>query len=131
MGRVAEWFSGYRSALAARDLRYLFGGLVISTFQQSVMNGLWYSWDQDLDNNFLDSSSITALYGAIVGSQLNWSAGAHHVVVWMGSSAPRDPHYPEDYCVSSSQYNLGAPPGSCYSQSCEPSWPFATGPSPN
>jgi hypothetical protein len=30
MGRVAEWFSGYRSALAARDVRYLFGGLVIS-----------------------------------------------------------------------------------------------------
>ncbi len=30
MGRVAEWFSGYRSVLAKRDLRLLFGGLVIS-----------------------------------------------------------------------------------------------------
>jgi MFS family permease len=29
-GRVAGWFGGYRSALAARDLRLLFGGLVIS-----------------------------------------------------------------------------------------------------
>src|ERR1700722_9334527 len=28
--RVASWFGGYRSALAARDLRLLFGGLIIS-----------------------------------------------------------------------------------------------------
>ena len=28
--RVASWFGGYRSALAARDLRLLFGGLVVS-----------------------------------------------------------------------------------------------------
>lgn len=29
-GGVAEWFSGYRSALGERDLRFLFGGLVVS-----------------------------------------------------------------------------------------------------
>jgi hypothetical protein len=29
-GRVADWFSGYRSTLAVRDVRLLFGGLVIS-----------------------------------------------------------------------------------------------------
>lgn len=29
-GRIAEWFSGYRSALAHRDLRLLIGGLVVS-----------------------------------------------------------------------------------------------------
>jgi MFS family permease len=29
-GRVAKWFSGYRSALAKRDLRFLFAGLVVS-----------------------------------------------------------------------------------------------------
>ncbi len=29
-GRVAGWFSGYRSALASRDLRFLFGGLAVS-----------------------------------------------------------------------------------------------------
>src|SRR5580658_3546139 len=28
--RVASWFGGYRSALAARDLRLLFGGLIVS-----------------------------------------------------------------------------------------------------
>jgi hypothetical protein len=115
-----------------------FGGLVISTFQQSVMNGLWYSWDQDLDNNFLhpstnnflDSSSITALYGAIVGSQLNWANAAHHVIVWMGSSAPRDPSYSENYCVSPSQWNIWGPPATCLSQSCEPSYIFQSGSSP-
>jgi hypothetical protein len=108
-----------------------FGPLVSGTFQQNVMGGLWYSWDQDLDNNFLDSSSITALYGAIVGSQLNWTPSAHHVIVWMGSSAPRDPHYSENYCVSPSEWNVwDNPPPPCQSMSCEPSWPFATGYSP-
>jgi Transmembrane secretion effector/Cyclic nucleotide-binding domain len=29
-GRLAEWFSGYRSALSQRDLRFLLGGLVVS-----------------------------------------------------------------------------------------------------
>jgi len=29
-GRVAQWFSGYSSALAKRDLRFLFAGLVVS-----------------------------------------------------------------------------------------------------
>jgi hypothetical protein len=107
-----------------------FGSLVQATFQQSVMAGTWYSWDQDLDNNFLDSSSIAALYGAIVGSALNWTDGAHHVIVWMGSSAPRDPSYPENYCVSPSQWNIWGQPANCYSQTCEPSYTFETGASP-
>jgi len=109
-----------------------FGGLVVSTFQQSVMGGLWYSWDQDLDNAFLDTSSITALYGAITGSQLNWAENAHHVIVWMGSSAPRDPSYEENYCVSPSEWNIwdanNLPP--CGSESCEPAYVFASGVSP-
>ncbi len=107
-----------------------FGSLVRSTFQQTVMGGTWYSWDQDLDNNFLDSSSITALYGAIIGSDLNWTNNAHHVIVWMGSSAPRDPSYPEDYCVSPSEWNVWGPPSDCFSQTCEPSYAFANGVSP-
>ncbi len=107
-----------------------FGSLVQSTFRQSVMGGTWYSWDQDLDNNFLDSSSITALYGAIIGSDLNWTNNAHHVIVWMGSSAPRDPNYPENYCVSPSQWNVWGAPANCFSQTCEPSYVFANGVSP-
>lgn len=108
-----------------------FGSEVPQTFQQYVMAGQWYNWDQDLDNNFLDSSSITAVYGAIVGSQLNWANNTHHVVVWMGSTAPRDPSYPENYCVSPSQWNLwstGKLP--CTDQSCEPSYQFTSGASP-
>lgn len=108
-----------------------FGSLVDATFQQTVLGGGWYNWDQDLDNNFLDSSSIAALYGAIVGSQLNWSDHAHHVVVWMGSSAPRDPSYIENYCVSPSQWNLWNSGLPCDSQTCEPSYQFASGSSPN
>ena len=109
-----------------------FGSLVQSTFQQTVLGGGWYNWDQDLDNNFLDSSSIAALYGAIVGSALNWSNNAHHVIVWMGSSAPRDPNYVENYCVSPSEWNLWATGNlPCDSQTCEPSYTFASGQSPN
>lgn len=108
-----------------------FGSLVHSTFQQVVLAGGWYNWDQDMDNNILDSSQITALYGAIIGSNLNWTAHAHHVVVWIGSTAPRDPSYVQNYCVSASAWNQWGRPGSCYSQSCEPSYAFETGPSPN
>ncbi len=110
----------------------VFGPLVKATFQATVLGGTWYNWDQDLDNNFLDSSSIAALYGAIVGSNLNWSNGAHHVIVWMGSSAPRDPSYIENYCVSPSEWNLWAAGQlPCDSQTCEPSYTFAAGNSPN
>lgn len=110
-----------------------FGGLVTATFQANELGGLWYNWDSDLDNNFLDSSSIAALYGAIIGSALDWSPNAHHVIVWMGSSAPRDPSYIENYCVSPSQWNIwysGNPP-TCWSQTCEPAYLFASGASPN
>ncbi|HYK93773.1 MAG TPA: hypothetical protein VEY07_07000 [Thermoplasmata archaeon] len=107
-----------------------FGALVHSTFQQTVLAGGWYNWDQDMDNNILDSSQITALYGAIIGSNLNWTAHAHHVIVWIGSTAPRDPSYTQNYCVSASAWNQWGRPGSCFSQSCEPSYSFPTGPSP-
>jgi hypothetical protein len=108
-----------------------FGSAVTSTFQQVVLGGGWDNWDQDMDNNFLDSSSITALYGAIVGSDLNWSDGAHHVVVWMGVTAPRAPGYQQNYCVSASAWLQWGQPPSCYSQACEPSYSFADGSSPN
>ena len=103
---------------------------VDSTFVPTVLGGLWYNWDQDMDNNFLDSSSITALYGAIVGSALDWSPGAHHVIVWMGVTAPRAAGYQQNYCVSASSWLQWSTPTSCYSQSCEPSYDFPTGSSP-
>jgi hypothetical protein len=107
-----------------------FGTLVHSTFQQTVLAGGWYNWDQDMDNNLLDSSQITALYGAIVGSNLNWTAHAHHVIVWIGSTAPRDPSYVQNYCVSASAWNSWGRPASCLSQSCEPSYRFTAMASP-
>lgn len=104
-----------------------FGEDVHATFQQQILAGGMYSWDQDMDNNFLDASETTALYGAIIGSQLDWSANTHHVIVWLGSSAPRDPHYLENYCVSASAWNTWGAPGNCYSESCEPSYVFSGG----
>ena len=76
-----------------------FGQAVKSTFQATVLNGNWYYGDSDLSDNQLTASTITAMYGTIVGSGLDWTNDTHHVIVWMGSTAPRDPNYPEDYCV--------------------------------
>ena len=104
-----------------------FGQDVHATFQQQILAGGMYSWDQDMDNNFLDASETTALYGAIIGSQLDWSAHSHHVIVWLASSAPRDPRYLEDYCVSASAWNTWGAPGNCYSESCEPAYVFSGG----
>ena len=88
--------------------------------------------DSDFSDNVLHSSSITALYGTIIGSGLNWANNTHHVIVWMGDTAPRDPSYEQDYCVSPSEYY---PPGGpealpCMSSGCEPAYAFGTGSSP-
>ena len=108
-----------------------FGSSVVSTFQSEVLGGNWYYGDSDFSDNFLHSSAITALYGTIVGSGLDWSNNTHHVIVWMGSTAPRDPNYPENYCVSPSQYNVFGGGGNCIGSTCEPSYIFPEGASPN
>ena len=82
-----------------------------------------------LDDNFLHSSSITALYGAIIGSGLDWSANTHHVIVLMGSAAPRDPSYVENYWVSAFDHCCTSP--SPYGGTCEPAYQFSNGYSPN
>ncbi|MCI4369541.1 MAG: hypothetical protein L3K09_08285, partial [Thermoplasmata archaeon] len=103
-----------------------FGTLVSSTFQSQVLGGGFTYPDSDFSDNRLHSSSTTALYGAITGSGLDWADQSHHVILWMGATAPRDPAYVQDYgalgyCTSS---------GECYSPSCEPSYVFAEGTSP-
>jgi hypothetical protein len=108
-----------------------FGADVVNTFQANNLAGQWYNWDQDLDNNFLHSSTITALYGAIIGSDLDWRANTHHVIVWLGSTAPRDPSYAQNYCVSPSSWNVWGQPPNCYNEVCEPSYTFAQGTSPS
>ncbi len=84
--------------------------------------------DSDLSDNFLASSEITALYGALEGAGLNWSANAQHVLVLLGSTAPRDPGYPVDYCGSPATYYYST---NCSGSTCEPIYTFTTGASPN
>lgn len=107
-----------------------FGTAVQSTFASDVLeSGARYS-DSDFSDNFLHSSSITALYGAIIGSNLNWSAATHHVIVWIGSTAPRAPTYTQDYCVSpATSFTGGGLP--CDSPTCEPAYAFGDAASPN
>ncbi|MCI4364973.1 MAG: hypothetical protein L3K10_02780 [Thermoplasmata archaeon] len=109
-----------------------FGPDVRATFQASVLGGGWIYGDNDLADNMLDSSSITALYGTIIGSGLSWTNSTHHVIVYMGTTAPQDPAYVENYRISMSQYGLFttcAGP-SCYSATCEPAYIFANGVQP-
>jgi len=106
-----------------------FGSSVISTFQAQVLGGGYIYSDSDFSDNILHSSVITALYGTIIGSGLTWSLATHHVIVWMGSTAPRDPNYVENYCVSASDYSLN--PGCDAAPTCEPSYTFPNGNSPN
>ena len=106
-----------------------FGSAVQGSFQATVLNGGWSYSDSDMSDNNFHSSSITALYGTIIGSGLDWSNNTHHVIVWMGSTVPRDPNYAVNLCVSSEdQYyaNQG-----CVSSGCEPSYTFQSGSSPN
>jgi hypothetical protein len=102
-----------------------FGGQVQSSFQAGVLGGGYLYPDSDMSDNLLHSSVITAMFGAIIGSGLDWSAKTHHVIVWMGSTAPRDPNYVENYAVSASDYDSGT------SASCEPSYSFGAVTEPN
>jgi hypothetical protein len=96
----------------------LFGHDVVSTFQAKQLQGGWTMNDSDFSDNILDSSVITALYGTIDGSGLNWSLAARHIIVWMGDMAPRDPSYIQDYTVSPSDHDVGTSSG------CEPAYDF-------
>lgn len=79
--------------------------------------------DSDVADNVLHGSAITAIYGALAGGVLNWTAGAHRVVVWIGSTAPRDPNYPENY----SNWNRTCTGPACFAPTCEPSYAFVSG----
>ncbi|MCI4328610.1 MAG: hypothetical protein L3J86_03400, partial [Thermoplasmata archaeon] len=105
-----------------------FGDAVRSTFQAEVLGG---GWDGifGLDDNFLHSPSITALYGTIIGSGLDWSPASHHVIVLIGSTAPRDPSYAENYWVSSFDHCCSGITADGWT--CEPAYQFANGASPN
>ncbi|MCI4346578.1 MAG: hypothetical protein L3K07_07510, partial [Thermoplasmata archaeon] len=97
-----------------------FGAQVQGTFQANELAGGYVYGDSDFSDNILHSSSITALYGAIIGSGLNWASDVHHVVVWIGSTVPRDPSYSANYCVTPSDYGGGF--SGCGSPTCEPAY---------
>ncbi|MCI4350841.1 MAG: hypothetical protein L3K15_04950 [Thermoplasmata archaeon] len=108
-----------------------FGAAVRSTFQSDVLNGGWTYYFSGFQDNFLHSSMITALYGTLAGQGLNWVNNTHHVVIWMGSTAPRDPNYGENYCVSPSfQVTVWGNYAGCTAPTCEPSYIFPTTTSP-
>jgi hypothetical protein len=107
-----------------------FGTDVTNSFQRQVLNGAYAYPDSDLSDSFLHSSSITALYGTITGSGLAWTNDTHHVIVWIGSTAPRDPSYPENYCVSPHELSTKFTGTACYGEMCEPSFGFPGGVSP-
>ena len=106
-----------------------FGAAVHETFQAEVLGGGYVYSDNDFADNMFHSSAITAIYGAIVGSGLNWANNTHHVVVWIGSTAPRDPAYPINYCITSSDYSGNCPNN--YGATCEPGYNFGQQSSPN
>jgi len=104
---------------------------VHDTIQTQVLNGSYLLNLSSLNDNLLHSSSITALYGTLTGAGINWSNDAHHIVVWMGTTLPRDPGYPANYCPSISLHvaasvNSSTDPD-CYSPTCEPSYEFGGG----
>ena len=105
-----------------------FQSAVNATLLTQVLNGSPILRGSGLAENFLHSSSITALYGALSGAGIAWAPDAHHVIVWIGSTVPRDPNYVVNYCISSSAHsnhftrNVTKP--GCYSSGWEPSYDF-------
>ena len=91
----------------------------------SIMNGSYP--DSDMNSSLLHSDSITALYGVLAGGLVNWSAEAHHVVVQIGSTAPRAPGYTQNYSVSASVFAENRSTAYWLSPSCEPGYLFASG----
>ncbi len=100
-----------------------------SKHQTGILSSNYVLPDSDASDNLLHSSSITALYGALFGSGFAWSSRSHHVVVVIGATAPQDPNYPVDYCVSASGYAYAA---KCplHQPGCEPIFNFTFGASP-
>ncbi len=82
--------------------------------------------DSDYSDNFLSSSMITAFYGALHGSGLGWvsNSSTYHVIVWIGSTLPRDKTYQGDWCVT---YNDYATHCRDPTQASEPSYTFGSG----
>jgi hypothetical protein len=99
------------------------------SFRTNVLGSGWVYGDSDLSDNILHSSSITGLYGALGTPGFSWSSSAHHVVVLIGSTAPRALGYAVNYSVSASDYSSFCGT-TCLSPTCEPAYNFTIGASP-
>jgi hypothetical protein len=108
-----------------------FAQTATQSFKEGLLDGGYVYSGEDLADPFLHISSITALYGALNGGIFNWTPNTHHVIVLMGSAAPRDPSYPENYCVSSTAWYQYDYYSGCIAPTCEPSYQFPSGYSPN
>ncbi|MGI0140239.1 MAG: hypothetical protein ACREBT_03700 [Thermoplasmata archaeon] len=114
-----------------------FGSAVRQSFQFGVLEGGYYLPGSGLNNWNLASDEITAMFGALTGSGLEWSPLSHHVVVLLTSTAPQDPSYVENTCISYSwPYGCYPSPEAdcpggvdyggyvCDAPTCEPAYSF-------
>jgi PKD repeat protein len=106
-----------------------FGAAVNSSLTSGQLSGGTTLPESDMDDNLLHSSSITALFGTLDSGALGWIPSAHHVILWIGSTAPADPAYVQNYTVSATNHSI--PPGSPgLSPSCESAYAFGHATSP-
>jgi hypothetical protein len=107
-------------------------GAAVNTSLRAHMGKDFVLTDVNNTTNYLHSSVITALFGVLNGVGLDWQSNAHHVVIWLGSTAPRDPAYPVSYCPAfviqiycsglGNNATINSTVG--YAPSCEPSYTF-------
>jgi hypothetical protein len=119
----ATTFANTVTAMATKNPSPLFGGGCSSSGWS--YNKHFYC-DSDFSDNFLQGSMITAIYGGLHGSGLGWANNSttYHVIVWMGSTLPRDPSYPGDWCAT---YNDEAKACPDVASSSEPTYTYASG----
>ncbi len=94
------------------------GQFVNSTDFASLANTSLQPNDLDSSDNLLHSASISALFAALNGVGINWTQGVRHVLVYLGTSAPRAPAYQQDLCALLTLL-------SCYPPTCEPAGNFS------
>jgi hypothetical protein len=119
----ATTFASTVTTMATTNPSPLFGGGCSSSGWQYSKH---FYCDSDFSDNFLQGSMITAIYGGLHGSGLGWvnNSTTYHVIVWMGSTLPRDPAYPGDWCAT---YNDAATACPNVAVSAEPAYTYASG----
>jgi PKD repeat protein len=115
-----------------------------SQFGPAVNRSFSNPGDVDGSDNRLQSSVITALFGALSSragspgwywshsSVVNWTPTASHVIVWLGGTAPQDPNYTENMCpFGQGASRCDGPLANRTMPACEPYTNFSGGPLPD